>query len=249
VFSITGWDNEMVTQNASAYYVARKRRYLWEFDLVAKSARSVLDEYFGGEANVLLAETRREFESLIPQLPYIGGKQPFTEFIIFTAMLLAIYRINKAHGRTVEQTGELMYEIGRVFLRSYPAFLRVMFGRMNFSRRYLDRLRKGAIESHQRKYPDGYVLNFIEGDGKTFDYGVDYFECASCKFLAKQGAPELAPFLCPVDILYSEALGWGLMRTTTLAEGAEKCDFRFKRGGPTKIAVPPAMQHVISRSK
>lgn len=234
--------------NPSNYYIARKSRSLRAFDLVAKSARSVLNEYFVGEnINGLLAETRREFEALIPQLPYIGGKQPFTEFIIFTAMLLAVYRVSKAHGKTVEETGELVYEIGREFLRTYPAFLAHFFGGMNFSRFCLGRLRKRAAESHLRQYPDDYVYNFVEGDGKTFDYGVDYLECASCKFLAKQGAPELAPYLCPVDILYSDALGWGLMRTQTLAEGAPKCDFRFKKGGPTNAAVPPAMQNVVER--
>jgi len=232
--------------NPSNYYIARKARFLREFDLVAKSARSVLNEYFVGEnVNRLLAETRREFEALIPQLPYIGGKQPFTEFIVFTGMLLAVYRVSKAHGKTVERTGDLVYEIGRAFLKSSPAFLARFFGGMNFSRFYLRRLRKRAIESHQRKYPDDYVFNFVEGDGQTFDYGVDYIECASCKFLAKQGAPELTPYLCPVDILYSKSLGWGLTRTMTLAEGAERCDFRFKKGGKTKVAVPASMQNVI----
>jgi hypothetical protein len=160
-------------------------------------------------------------------------------------MLLAVYRVSKAHGKTVEQTGDLVYEIGRAFLKSSPAFLARLSGNMNFSRLYLSRLRKRAIESHQRKYPDDYVFNFVEGDGQTFDYGVDYLEWASCKFLAKQGAPELAPYLCPVDILYSKSLGWGLTRTMTLAEGAERCDFRFKKGGKTKVAVPASMQNVI----
>lgn len=105
-------------------------------------------------------------------------------------------------------------------------------------------------ESCQKDYPieqgiPDYVFNFVEGDGQTFDYGVYYLECASCKFLAKQGAPELAPYLCLVDILYSKALGWGLTRTMTLAEGAERFDFRFKKGGKTKVAVPASMQNVI----
>jgi hypothetical protein len=234
--------------NPSNYYTSHKTRFLKEFDLVAKSARSVLDAYFVGEnVNGLLADTRREFESLIPQLPYIGGKQPFTEFIVFTGMLLAIYRINKAHGKTTEQTGELVYEIGRAFLKSFPAFLLRFFGGLNFSRFYLGRLQKRAAESHLRQYPDGYVYDFIEGDGETFDYGVDYLECASCKFLARQGAPELAPYLCPVDILYSDALGWGLVRTQTLAEGAPKCDFRFKKGGQTNVAVPVSMRSIVAR--
>ena len=235
--------------NPKDYYNARKKRFLREFDLVARSGRSVIESYFGSEnASALVAETRREFECLIPQLPYIGGKQPFTEFIVFTGMLLAVYCVSKAHGRTVEQTGELVYEIGRAVIKSSPMFLLRLFTPLNFSRRSLDRLRKRASESHERQYPDDYVYDFIAGDGRTFDYGVDYLECASCKFLAKQDAPELAPYLCPVDILYSEALGWGLTRTMTLAEGADRCDFRFKKGGATKVAVPAAMQRVVSRA-
>ena len=232
----------------SSYYILRKRRLLKEFDFVVRHSRSVLEKYAGFEnVNALVDETRREFENIIPQLPYIGGKQPFTEFIVFTGMLLAIYRVNKTRGKTVEETGELVYEIGREFLKSSPLFLKNLFGFMNFSSFYLNRLRKRAVESHQRKYPDGYVYNFVEGNGETFDYGVDYLECASCKFLARQNASELAPYLCPVDILYSEALGWGLTRTVTLADGADKCDFRFKKGGPTNVSVPAAMKNVVAR--
>ena len=233
---------------SSNYYTRRKFRFMLEFDLVARSGRSVLEKHFNEETNNWISETRREFEILIPQFPYIDGKQPFTEFIVFTAMFLAMYRVNKTHGKTAEQTGEMMFEIGRAFLRSYPVILVYLFGRINFSRRYLELVRKGAIESQERKYPEGSVINFVEGDGESFDYGVDYIECASCKFLAKQGAPELAPYLCPVDILYSDTLGWGLTRIMTLAEGAEKCDFRFKEGGKTNIAVPAAMQAVVSRN-
>jgi hypothetical protein len=235
--------------DSSKYYIARKKRFLIEFDLVAKSARSVIEEHFGENARALTAEARREFEDLIPQLPYIGGKQPFTEFIAFTGMLLAVYRISKAQGKTVEQTGELVYEIGRAFLKSFPVFLLRILTPLNFSRRSWNRTRKGAAESHKREYPDDYVYDFIEGDGVIFDFGVDYLECASCKFLVKQGAPEIAPYICPVDILFSEALGWGLTRTTTLAEGAEVCDFRFKKGGPTNVAVPAALQDMVVREK
>ena len=233
--------------NPSKYYLARKNRLLLEFDLVAKSARSVIEGYFGQNAQALTAEVRREFEDLIPQLPYVGGKQPFTEFIVFTGMLLAVYRVSKANGKTVEQTGAMVFEMGKAFLNSFPAFLLRLFMPMNFSSYAMARLRQGATESHRREYPESSVIDFVEGDGVTFDYGVDYIECASCKFLAKQGALEIAPYLCPVDILFSEALGWGLTRTTTLAEGAEVCDFRFKKGGPTNVAVPAALREIVNR--
>ena len=233
--------------NLSNYYIAHKKRFLWEFDLVAKSSRSVVAGYFDEDARALIAETRREFEDLIPQFHYIGGKQPHTEFMVFTGMLLAVYRVSKAHGKTAEQTGEMVFEMGRAFLNSFPTILLRLLMPLNFSRRYLDLIRKGAIESQQRKYPEGNVIDFVEGDGVTFDYGVDYLECASCKFLAKQGTPEIAPYLCPVDILFSEALGWGLTRTTTLAGGADRCDFRFKKGGPTRVAVPAALEDLVDQ--
>ena len=233
--------------NSSTYYIAHKKRFLWEFDLVAKSARSVMERYFDEDARALLIETRREFEALIPQFPYIGGKQPHTEFIVFTGLLLAVYRISTKHGKTTEQTGKMVFETGGAFLNSFPTFLLRLFMPLSFSRRAMDRMRQGAIESQQRKYPEGNVIEFIDGDGINFDYGVDYLECASCKFLAKQGSSEIAPYLCPVDIHYSKALGWGLIRTMTLAEGADRCDFRFKKGGPTNVAVPSALRNVVDR--
>lgn len=237
-------------QEPSSYYIARLPRLLKIFDGYAKHARFVLKRHFAEEQSKdLMKEAREEFALVVPRLPYIGGKQPLTEFIISTGMFLAVYRVTSAHGKSVEETGEMIYEIGRKVLAAYPRIMLRMFGGMNFSRSYLRKLAKRAEESHLKEYPEDYVFDFIEGDGRTFDYGVDYRECASCKFLAREGAAEIGPYLCPADILYSEALGWGLTRTMTLAEGAEKCDFRFKKGGRTNVAVPQALREVISRSE
>lgn len=49
----------------------------------------------------------------------------------------------------------------------------------------------------------------------------------------------------PADILYSRALGWGLTRTTMLAEGAERCDFRFRQGAETQVAVPEPLAQYL----
>ena len=227
----------------SNYYMVRQPRLLKDFDQIVKLAHPVLARYFESEkVSVMVEQTRQEYVRLIPQLPYLGGKQPFTQFLISTGMLLAVYRVARAYGKTVEEIGRLVYEISQAYLQAYPTFLPRFFGGMNFSNLYLRRLRRRAEESHRRQYADDYVFNFVAGDGKSFDYGVDYLECASCKFLAQQGAAEFAPYLCPVDILYSEALGWGLKRSSTLAEGAAKCDFRFKRGGQTQVAIPAALR-------
>jgi hypothetical protein len=227
------------------YYVSRKRKLLKEFDKTLERVRGLFVSCYGKDSEAMLHEARQEYEALIPQLPYIGGKQPFTQFLISTAWFLSMYRVLKRRGETVEEVGQFLYQASEAYLQAHPRFLRRFVGFMTFSPRYLRRVKKRALESHERQYPGDYVYDYVAGDGETFDYGVDYVECGSVKFLTQQGAPELAPYICPVDILYSEALGWGLQRTMTLAEGAERCDFRFKQGGETRVTVPEPLEKVI----
>lgn len=86
-----------------------------------------------------------------------------------------------------------------------------------------------------RRYPGDWVADYLEGDGGEFDYGLDITECGICKFYHQQGADELAPYLCLSDYVLSDALGRGLVRCQTLAEGDPVCDFRFKRGRETYV--------------
>jgi hypothetical protein len=58
------------------YYVARKPKLLRGFDRFAKRARRSLEQRYGESlADRVLAEARLEFERLIPELPYIGGRE------------------------------------------------------------------------------------------------------------------------------------------------------------------------------
>jgi hypothetical protein len=228
------------------YYVSRKRKLLKEFDRTLARIRGQFVARYGEDSEAMLREVRQEYEALIPQLPYVGGKQPFTQFLISTAWYLSMYRVLKRRGETVEEVGQFIYQVTEAYLQAHPRFLRSFLGRITFSRRYLRRLEKGALKTQKRRYPGNYVYNYVAGDGRTFDYGVDYVECGPVKFLMAQGAPELAPYICPMDILNSELLGWGLKRTMTLAEGAERCDFRFKKGGETRVAVPEPLEKYLS---
>ncbi len=235
-------------ERASKNSLSRRWVYLFEFRLLSGLAAPVLCKHYPTEKiHPLINEARREFERILPSIPYIGGKRPFTEFLLFTAMLLALHRVNLAHGKTVEQTGIMIYEIGSRLLNSPIAHFLRLLTPINFSQDYYSKLNERAFESHKRIYPGDYVYNYVPGDGKTFDYGVDYIECGGLKFLQEQGASELAPYLCTTDLLYSRAFGWGLSRTMTLAQGAERCDFRFKKGGKTHVRVPRAMEAYLSR--
>ena len=151
---------------------------------------------------------------------------------------LAIYRTILKFGGNVEDAGKLIYTISEKELQSIPGFVRKFMGYLWFSRWFIKRLIKRDKITQEREYPGNFVLTYIEGDGETYNFGVDYTECANVKFLKDQNALELAPFICATDKVVSELLGWGLTRTTTLAEGNQKCDFRFKKHGKTIVPVP-----------
>jgi hypothetical protein len=217
-------------------YAPEKKQLLKDFDRMVKHVKVVLESRYGeGFASMVIPEIRQEYEVLIPQVPYIGDKRPFTQWLLATAQFLAMYRVFKRHSKSVEEDGRIGYEVSDRMLNAYPRFLLRFFGRTMFSKKRLGNARMYAEESQKRKYLGAYVFRFVVGDNENFDFGIDYTECASQKFLAAQHALELAPYICATDILQSERFGWGLTRTMILAEGAEKCDFRFKKGGRTNI--------------
>ncbi len=229
----------MSSSESSQNYLTQKKGLLKTFRKTLKIARPILAARYDEDIMQDLEKNAYiEYEKLIPALPYVGKNRIFIQFVTATAQFLVLYRILQRHGITLEEVGKLLYSISKAYLESFPRFALGLLGRRSFSPRYLQRLRLAAVESQKRPYPMGYVFDFIEGDGQIFDYGVYYSECASCKFLQQQGAFELAKYVCLSDILYSKMFNWGLQRTTTLAEGHEQCDFRFKKGGITQIRVP-----------
>jgi len=80
-------------------------------------------------------------------------------------------------------------------------------------------------------HPDGFVANIITNKDQTFGlgYGVDILECGICKLFKKHHYEKYTSILCEVDVLTSNMAGLKLIRTGTIALGAKKCDFRYKK--------------------
>jgi len=67
----------------------------------------------------------------------------------------------------------------------------------------------------------------------------DIWSLATHLFLRSQVVSELAPYLCLTDDALFGVLGIELTRTQRLANGGERCDFRFKWGGEMSSGWPP----------
>lgn len=214
------------------YYVSRKPELLEGFDELREHTGPVLTARYGAEFSAAInADARREFESLIPEIPYIGGEDnELTDELIQSSMALALHRAMKQRGKSLEETGEVLIQTVEAMATSYPKLLTRAIGFYGMSGFGQRTMRRAASRSQERAYPADWVFHFVEGDGEEFDHGIDFTECGIVKFFRAQGAEELAPYMCLADYPMSEAFGTGLVRNTTIAGGAERCDFRFKRG-------------------
>jgi hypothetical protein len=93
-----------------------------------------------------------------------------------------------------------------------------------------------------------FEVEYLIGRADDFDFGVNYLQCGNLSFMMKHGGEEFAPYICMSDIALSDAMGWGLIRTQTLADGCDNCNFRFKEGTATQItSKTPEVQVAIDR--
>jgi len=79
--------------------------------------------------------------------------------------------------------------------------------------------------------PGGFIANIITDKQETLGlgYGVDIIECGICKLFKKHNYQKYSSILCEVDAITAELAGLKLIRNGTIALGAKKCDFRWKR--------------------
>jgi len=171
-----------------------------------------------------------EFERILPEIPYVGGrKNKLTIFIIQSAWALAFYRAMQQRGGSVDDAGKLLQQAAEAMFKATPRFLRHLYGKIRLSKLRYPSMAVAAQTTQKREYPGNWVQEFIAGDGESFDFGIDYTECGIVKFMEAQNATELTRYLCQTDFAALESIGLKLDRTETIASGCARCNFRISK--------------------
>ena len=89
--------------------------------------------------------------------------------------------------------------------------------------------------SQERRFPEDWVYELLDGDGDKYDVGFEFSECAVIKLYQAMDTMELAPYCNFADVTYSHYLGIGLDASETLGMGCDHCRMLFKKGGETLI--------------
>ena len=208
--------------------------------MLIRSSGKILPQYFDRSVSDAVGnEAKKEFEFLLTQLPYIGGDQNiFTFTFVSSVAALAFIRVLETHGLSVESIGKILNKIYKDVYGNLPGIVKWYLRWSEFSLGRKKKLKAFARESQMREYPDNWVMEYVEGDRKKFDYACNYSECAVLKFFTKMEADQYMPYVCVMDFTLSKALLTGLHRNTTIYYGCDYCDFQFKKNRPSLPGIP-----------
>ena len=225
----------MIAENKNNYYLKKKKILMRTFNAALIISKQILIDNFGEEKyNEISITTRDEFDTLIAQIPYVGGDEnPITDDLINATLLLPLLRAFEKEGLEYREIGRIVYDLFEAFYKLIPQPDDI------FSDEYINKTKERADSSKLHKYPGDWVFDFIEGDGETFTFGTDYSECGVYKFYKNLGAEHFMPLVCIADYAKARAYGYGLKRTQTIGNGADICDFRYIKEGTTPPAWPP----------
>jgi hypothetical protein len=163
-----------------------------------------------------------------------SSTNPIDRRLDFCAYFLALIKTLDEHGESFDTTRKICLEIVTDYVRpknkfqqvlkKLPAKLVTTWLTTYFLKKFDKRVNKNSN-------PDGFIATIITDKKETLGlgYGVDILECGICKLFNKHNYQKYASILCEVDALTADLAGLKLVRNSTIALGAKKCDFRWER--------------------
>lgn len=155
------------------------------------------------------------------------------ERMAFSAYFLSLIKVLEKRGTSDEVIEAFCLEIVEDYIKPKNVLtlqlkkLPVLMLRLGFAKRTLQKMNAGITGLG---YDGGFRGRIITKKDETYGlgYGIDILECGICKLFKKYGAEDKVHILCKVDHMTTSMTGLTLIRTSTIADGSDKCDFRFK---------------------
>jgi hypothetical protein len=159
---------------------------------------------------------------------------PIDKRLDFCAYFLALIKTLDEQGETFETTRKICMQIVIEYVRPKNK-LQQLLKRIpvKLTNTWLADILLKEFQKRVSKNsnPDGFIANIITDKKETFElgYGVDILECGICKLFKKHNYQKYSSILCEVDAVTADLAGLKLIRSGTIALGAKKCDFRWKK--------------------
>ena len=182
----------------------------------------------------IIANVEDHFKVISPDIHFAAtSKNPIDKRLDFCAYFLALIKTLDEQGESFEVTRRICLEVVTAYVgpknKIQQFFKRLPVKLIN------TRLANVFLPAFHRKVSKnsnagGFIANIITDKAETFGlgFGIDILECGICILFKKHHYEKYASILCEVDEMTSSLAGLKLIRTGTIANGAKKCDFRYK---------------------
>lgn len=195
---------------------------------------AVIRKNYPNTSEAMIAETDRHYELISFDTKFAAtSKNPIDKRLDFCAYFLAFIKTLHSCGVEFEAIRRICLEIVTEYVRPKNKFQR-MIKRLpaKFIDTWLAQIFLKKFNNRvSRKNEPGFVANIITDKNETYGlgYGIDILECGICKLFHKHHYDQYASILCEVDEVTSGLAGLILIRKGTIANGADKCDFRWRK--------------------
>ncbi|MFX0022290.1 MAG: hypothetical protein ACFE9S_08175, partial [Candidatus Hermodarchaeota archaeon] len=158
----------MPNENVKDYYIKNKPRLMKQFELSLQIAKDILVERFSeSKSEALINQMRREYEDILTKMTDIGGgKHPFISTLTAKVSLLAVFCILEKEGYSYREIGEFSNTYKEIETRKEMERIEESGGNyldIMFSDAYIKPQKKYCEISQKRKYPDDWVMQFVDG--------------------------------------------------------------------------------------
>lgn len=213
----------------------RRKRLLKSFERTARRFGRKLDQQYPDKSrDEILEQSRVEFDEIIPHIPsFPKGCALFEQIIIINAQVVALYKPMKRTGISPDQAFQIFYEIVDELHEKIPKLFRFIVRKIFFSSLYLKLMQ--ATSRKVADHPEGWKIEYREGDGENCDWFFEASECGVIKFYRRQSVPELARYCNFVDYIQSRVFGLGLRQLSCLGSGDETCVECMKENRRTEM--------------
>lgn len=189
-------------------------------------AKPILVEQFGEERSQMMLEAlKAAFHALEPGIPQLRNST--NRMVLRIAVdTLAFYRVLPPDMPEAERLNLAQAFVNNWMDGQFDRWI----ARKVYANRFLHRLyrMRWFLTVNQADEAAAQKFEIIPPQGNLF-YGVNVVRCGVVKYLATEGAPELAPLICRGDNHIGKYLPRNVefKRAHVIAEGAPYCDFRY----------------------
>lgn len=191
--------------------------------------------HFPNNYTALIIETEELFLRFSADIEFASkSSNPIDRRLDFAAYFLAMIKVLENKGLLYEQIKDICLEITydfvlpKSFLQRWIKRLPVKLIGFKVTNIFLNEFNKRI---GKKGNPDGFRAEILTAKSETYNlgFGINIFECGICKLFQKHEAGKYVSILCEVDKITSGFAGLELIRSNTIANGADKCDFRYRK--------------------